>query len=205
MLHRVRRMSALSLIFQELNLVGISQGFLQHKLCSEIAKAILLNFCLFNSIVMTADFLTGGKRKRDHSPVFQILIDYVRLKFQVSPPTPNNKFAVKATHTGTDMQGQMTRLEEKEAASPTPSLSQAYPLGSPPTLAPTLDLGPLSYFCGSGAPLAFSGNADGPIELCPSRPYPVGLYPVRAQAGVTLIPQLVLPQGEVSPAALDNE
>lgn len=52
-------------------------------LCSEIARATLLNSCLFNSIVMTADFLIGGKRKRDHSPVFQALIDYVRLNFQV--------------------------------------------------------------------------------------------------------------------------
>lgn len=63
--------------------------------------------------------------------------------------------------------------------------------------------GSISYWlcpsCGSGAPLAFSRNADGPIELCPPRPYPVGMHPVTAQAGVTLIPQLVLPQGEAVP------
>lgn len=53
------------------------------QLCSEIARAILLNSYLFNSIVVAADFSTGGKKKRGHSPVLQALIDFVRWKFQV--------------------------------------------------------------------------------------------------------------------------
>lgn len=40
MLHRVRRMSALSLIFQELNLVGISQGFHQHKVSADTSLPV---------------------------------------------------------------------------------------------------------------------------------------------------------------------
>ncbi|CAN0117889.1 unnamed protein product, partial [Bubo scandiacus] len=82
MLHGFQRMSALPLILWDLNLVGISQGFHQHKLCGERTRAILLNSCLFNSIVMTANFFTGGKRKTEHSLVFQTQIDFVRLVFQ---------------------------------------------------------------------------------------------------------------------------
>lgn len=40
MLHRVLRMSALSLIFQELNLVGISQGFHQHKVSADTSLPV---------------------------------------------------------------------------------------------------------------------------------------------------------------------
>lgn len=50
--------------------------------------------------------------------------------------------------------------------------------------------------CGPGAPPAWFGDAEGPIELCPPCSYPAGLHPITAQAGVTLVSQLVLPQGE---------
>lgn len=78
-------------------------------------------------------------------------------------------------------------------------------------VASSSDSGPgsISYWlcplCGSGAALSFSGNADGPIELCSPHPYPAGLHPSLPRLGSPSSPSLSSLRGRLSLTAQDNE